>query len=54
MRKLVQIRSRLAQQVADGDFYEAQQTYKATFVRYRGKQDLVNAFNILQVRTCGS
>lgn len=49
MPPCLQIRARLAEQVAAGDFYEAQQTYKATYSRYSGKQDWPNAVAILQV-----
>jgi hypothetical protein len=48
-RSFVQIRSRLASQVGAGDFYEAQQTYKATFARYKSKGAYPNAYSILQV-----
>jgi hypothetical protein len=48
---VVQIRSRLASEVESGAFYEAQQTYKSTFNRYKSKGDFQNAFSILQVRT---
>lgn len=46
----MQIRARLAQEVADGAFYEAQQTYKSTFVRLKSKGDMSNAVNIVKVR----
>lgn len=48
----MQVRARLASQVESGAFYEAQQTYKATFNRYKGKKDLANAYGILQVEIC--
>jgi hypothetical protein len=44
----LQIRARLAAEVSGGSFYEAQQTYKATFSRYKGKDDWANATAILQ------
>lgn len=46
----MQVRARLADQVESGQYYEAQQTYKATYNRYKGKKDLANAFSILEVR----
>lgn len=47
---MVQIRARLQQEVADGAFYEAQQTYKSTFVRLKSKGDTANAISIIQAR----
>jgi hypothetical protein len=44
----VQIRARLAAEVSGGSFYEAQQTYKATYNRYKIKDDWANALAILQ------
>lgn len=48
----VQIRLRLQDEVHQGFYYEAQQTYKATFYRYAAKGGYEDAFSLLRVRIC--
>lgn len=46
----LQIRLRLHEEVKSGAHYEAQQTYKATFYRYSGKNSHEDAQALLRVR----
>jgi hypothetical protein len=46
----MQIRLRLQDEVHQGFYYEAQQTYKATYYRYAAKGSFEDAFALLRVR----
>jgi hypothetical protein len=46
----LQIKLRLQEEVANGAYYEAQQTYKATFYRYSSKNSHADAQDLLLVR----
>lgn len=45
----MQIRLRLREEIKDGSYYEAQQTYKATYYRYVGKGAHEDAYALLRV-----